>query len=175
MVKTVVEHFGRVDILVNNAGITRDNVLLRLSDEDWQTVLNVDLNSIFYTTKAVLRPMMKQKYGRIVNMSSVVGIMGNSGQSNYAAAKAGMIGFSKSVAKEYGGKGITCNVVAPGFIDTDMVASLPKEYVDHIIQGIPQQRLGSSRDVANLALFLASDLSAYVTGEVVRVDGGMRM
>lgn len=175
MVKTTIEKWGRVDILVNNAGITRDNLLLRLSSEDWQSVLNTNLNSVFYATKAVIRPMMKQRYGRIVNVASVVGIMGNAGQSNYAAAKAGIIGFAKTVAREYGTKGITCNVVAPGFIETDMITALPKEYLDNIIQSIPQQRLGTPKDVANLVLFLASDLSAYVTGEVIRVDGGMRM
>ncbi len=175
MVKAVMDHFGKIDVLVNNAGITRDNLLLRLSAEDWQAVLNTNLNSVFFTTKSVLRPMMKQRYGRIVNIASVVGLMGNPGQANYAAAKAGIMGFSKTVAREYGAKGITCNVVAPGFIETDMIGSLPKEYLDNIIQNIPQQRLGTPRDVANLVLFLASDLSSYITGEVVRVDGGMRM
>ncbi len=175
MIKAVMDQWGRIDVLVNNAGITRDNLLLRLSVEDWQAVLNTNLNSVFFTTKAVLRPMMKQRYGRIVNIASVVGLMGNPGQANYAAAKAGIMGFSKTVAREYGGKGITCNVVAPGFIETDMIGSLPKDYLDNIIQNIPQQRLGTPKDVANLVLFLASDLSSYITGEVVRVDGGMRM
>ncbi len=174
MCKTALDYFGNVDILVNNAGIHKDNLLLRMSVDEWQSVVNTNLNSVFFSTKAMLRPMMKQKYGRIVNIASVVGIMGNAGQANYAAAKAGVIGFSKSVAREYGTKGITCNVVAPGFIQTDMITSLPKEYLDNIIHSVPQQRLGSPRDVANLVLYLASDLSGYVTGEVIRVDGGMR-
>jgi 3-oxoacyl-[acyl-carrier protein] reductase len=174
MCKVAVDYFGKVDILVNNAGIHKDNLLIRMTTDEWQAVVNTNLNSVFFSTKSVLRTMMKQKYGRIVNIASVVGVMGNAGQANYAAAKAGVIGFSKSVAREYGTKGITCNVVAPGFIQTDMVASLPKEYLDNIIQSVPQQRLGSPRDVANLVLYLASDLSGYVTGEVIRVDGGMR-
>lgn len=175
LVKDVLTAYGRLDILVNNAGITRDNLLIRLSDKEWTDVVQTNLNSVFFATKAVLRPMMKQKHGRIINVASVVGLMGNAGQANYAAAKAGIMGFAKSVAREYGVKGITCNVVAPGFIDTDMIASLPKEYLDNIIKSIPQQRLGTPKDVANLVLFLSSDLSAYVTGEVIRVDGGMRM
>ncbi len=175
LVKDVLTAYGRLDILVNNAGITRDNLLIRLSDTEWTDVVQTNLNSVFFATKAVLRPMMKQKHGRIINVASVVGLMGNAGQANYAAAKAGIMGFAKSVAREYGVKGITCNVVAPGFIDTDMIASLPKEYLDNIIKSIPQQRLGTPKDVANLVLFLSSDLSAYVTGEVIRVDGGMRM
>ena len=174
MIKTALEKWGRLDILVNNAGITRDNLLLRLSDEDWNAVLDTNLNSVFYATKAAIRPMMKQRWGRLINIASVVGVMGNPGQANYAAAKAGIIGFSKTVAKEYGAKGITCNVVAPGFIQTDMIAALPKEYLDTIIQSIPQYRLGTPSDVANVVLFLASDLSAYITGQVIQVDGGIR-
>lgn len=175
MVKTVVAQFGKIDVLVNNAGITRDNLLLRMSPEDWDAVLSTNLTSIYNTTKAVIRPMLKQKYGRIINMSSVVGVMGNPGQANYAASKAGMIGFSKSIAKEVGAKGITCNVIAPGFVDTDMIESLPKEYLDNIMAQIPQKRLGSSQDVANAVLFLASDLASYITGQVLNVDGGMLM
>lgn len=175
MVKTVIATYGRMDILVNNAGITRDNLLLRMSEEDWDAVLATNLKSIYNTTKAAIRPMLKQKYGRIINISSVVGVMGNPGQANYAASKAGMIGFSKSIAKEVGAKGITCNVIAPGFVDTEMIESLPKEYLDNIMGQIPQKRLGSSQDVANAMLFLASDLSSYITGQVLNVDGGMLM
>jgi 3-oxoacyl-[acyl-carrier protein] reductase len=175
MVKSVVAGFGRIDVMVNNAGITKDNLLLRMSQDDWNDVINTNLTSIFNTTKAVIRPMLKQKYGRIINMSSVVGVMGNPGQTNYAASKAGMIGFSKSIAKEVGAKGITCNVIAPGFIETDMIESLPKDYLDNIMGQIPLKRLGSSVDVANAVLFLASDLASYITGQVLNVDGGLLM
>ena len=174
LVDQVLNACGKIDILVNNAGITKDNLLLRLTDEDWQSVIDTNLNSVFYTTKAVLRSMLKQRSGRIVNIASVVGIMGNAGQANYAAAKAGIIGFSKTVAKEYGGKGILCNVVAPGFIQTDMIASLPKEYLDTIIQSVPQKKLGTPQDVAHLVLFLCSELAGYITGQVIQVDGGIR-
>ncbi len=174
MVKQALEKWGRVDILVNNAGITRDNLLLRLSDEDWDAVIHTNLNSVFYAVKASLKPMLKQRFGRIINIASVVGIMGNAGQANYAAAKAGIIGFSKTVAKEYGAKGITCNVVAPGFIQTDMISALPKEYLDTIMATVPQRRLGTPQDVANAVLFLASDLASYITGQVIQVDGGIR-
>jgi len=173
--KAVLAVYGRVDVLVNNAGITRDNLLIRMSDEEWDQVLRTNLDSAFYTTRAVIRPMMKQKSGRIINMASVVGIMGNQGQANYAASKAGLIGFSKSVAKEYGAKGITCNVVAPGFIQTDMIESLPKEYMDTIIGQTPLKRLGSVADIAGAVLFLASESASYVTGQVLSVDGGMAM
>ena len=175
MVKAVVAEFGRVDVMVNNAGITKDNLLLRMSQDDWNDVITTNLTSIFNTTKAVIRPMLKQKYGRIINMSSVVGVMGNPGQTNYAASKAGMIGFSKSIAKEVGAKGITCNVIAPGFIETDMIESLPKDYLDNIMGQIPLKRLGSSVDVANAVLFFASDLASYITGQVLNVDGGLLM
>jgi 3-oxoacyl-[acyl-carrier protein] reductase len=175
MVKSVVERFGRVDILVNNAGITRDNLLLRMSEEEWSSVISVNLNSVFFCTKAVLRPMLKQKSGRIINISSVVGVMGNAGQANYAASKAGIIGFTKSIAREIGAKGITCNAVAPGFIDTDMISSLPQEYLDNIMAQIPQKRLGVVNDVSGVVLFLSSEMSAYVTGQVIHVDGGMQM
>ena len=174
-IKTIVADYGRIDVMVNNAGITRDNLLLRMSQDDWNAVITTNLTSVFNTTKAVLRPMLKQKYGRIINMSSVVGVMGNPGQTNYAASKAGIIGFSKSTAKEVGVKGITCNVIAPGFIETDMTDALPKDYLDNIMGQIPLRRLGASRDVANAVLFLASDLSAYITGQVVHVDGGLLM
>ena len=175
VVKGAIDRFGAVDILVNNAGITKDNILLRLSDQDWNEVIQTNLNSVFYFSKAVLRPMMKKRRGRIVNITSVVGLMGNNGQANYAASKAGVIGFTKSLAKEYASKGITCNAVAPGFIQTDMIESLPDDYIDNIISSIPQKRFGKAEDVANLVTFLASDLAGYITGQVISVDGGMLM
>jgi 3-oxoacyl-[acyl-carrier protein] reductase len=173
--KAILAIYGRIDVLVNNAGITRDNLLIRMSDEEWSQVLRTNLDSAFYTTKAAIRPMMKQKFGRIINMASVVGIMGNQGQSNYAASKAGLIGFSKSIAKEYGSKGITCNVVAPGFIQTEMIEALPKDYLDNIMGQTPLKRLGDVSDIAGAVLFLASGSAAYVTGQVLAVDGGMSM
>jgi len=173
--KSILSVYGRVDVLVNNAGITRDNLLIRMSDDEWTQVLRTNLDSAFYTTRAVIRPMMKQRSGRIINMASVVGIMGNQGQANYAASKAGLIGFSKSVAKEYGSKGITCNVVAPGFIQTDMTDVLPKDYLDAIIAQLPLKRLGRVSDVAEAVLFLASDAATYITGQTLSVDGGMVM
>ena len=175
VVKGAIDRFGAVDILVNNAGITKDNILLRLSDKDWNDVIHTNLNSVFYFSKAVLRPMMKKRRGRIINITSVVGMMGNNGQANYAASKAGVIGFTKSLAKEYAIKGITCNAVAPGFIQTDMIESLPDDYIDNIISRIPQKRFGKAEDVANLVTFLASDLADYITGQVISVDGGMLM
>lgn len=175
MVKQVTETFGQIDVLVNNAGITKDQLLLRMTPEDWQSVLNVNLNSVFNCTKAVTRPMLKQKAGRIINISSVVGVMGNPGQANYAATKAGVIGFSKSIAKELGAKGILCNVIAPGFIATDMTEDLGSEYLDGIVSQLPLKRLGSVEDIAGAALFFASDYSAYITGKVLTVDGGMHM
>jgi 3-oxoacyl-[acyl-carrier protein] reductase len=174
-VKSIVGQHGKIDILVNNAGISRDKLLLRMSQEDWSTVLNVNLNSVFYMTKAVMRPMLKQKWGRIINITSVVGVTGNPGQSNYAASKAGIIGFTKSIAKELGAKGITCNAVAPGFVQTDMIDSLPDDYVDNIIREVPLKRLGQPDDIANMTTFLASDRSSYITGQVINVDGGMIM
>ncbi|MGE4169451.1 MAG: 3-oxoacyl-[acyl-carrier-protein] reductase [Candidatus Margulisiibacteriota bacterium] len=175
LIKAAMDTFGRVDILVNNAGITRDNLLLRMSDQDWDDVIRVNLGSVFHTVKAVSRPMLKQRFGRIINITSVVGVMGNPGQANYAAAKAGMIGFTKTVAKEFGAKGITCNAVAPGFIETDMIESLPKEYLDTIMALVPVKRLGTSQEVAQLVLFLASETSSYITGQVINIDGGLHM
>ena len=171
----VIAEFGKIDILINNAGITKDNLLLRMTPEEWQKVIEINLNSVFNCSKAVLRPMLKNKGGRIINIASVVGVMGNAGQSNYAASKAGIIGFTKSIAKEYGSKGILCNAIAPGFINTKMIETLPKEYIDNLLNLVPLKKLGEPEDVANIALFLAADLSAYVTGQVIKVDGGMVM
>jgi 3-oxoacyl-[acyl-carrier protein] reductase len=164
---------GPVDILVNNAGLTRDNILLRLSDADWDTVLDANLKGAFHTTRAVIKGMMKRRAGRIVNITSVVGLTGNKGQANYAASKAGLIGFTKSVAKEYASRGVLANCVAPGFIETDMTAALPEEARATLLQAIALGRLGRPEDVAGAVLFLASDLAGYVTGQVLVVDGGM--
>jgi 3-oxoacyl-[acyl-carrier protein] reductase len=164
---------GPVDILVNNAGLTRDNILLRLTDEDWDAVLEANLKGAFHTTRAVLKGMMKRRAGRIINITSVVGLTGNKGQANYAASKAGLIGFSKSVAKEYASRNILVNCVAPGFIETDMTASLPDEARASLLEQIALGRLGRPEDVAGTVLFLASDLAAYITGQVLVVDGGM--
>ena len=175
LITQTVERFGAINILVNNAGITKDNLLLRLKSEDWTSVIETNLNSVFYCTKAVLKPMLKQKNGRIINVSSVVGLIGNPGQSNYAASKAGMIAFTKSVAKEYASKGIIANAIAPGFIETDMIATLPEEYLNNIISSIPLGRLGQSGEIANLVAFLASDVSGYMTGQTFKIDGGLSM
>lgn len=164
-----------IDILVNNAGLTRDNILLRLSDADWDAVLDANLKGAFHTTRAVIKGMMKRRFGRIVNVTSVVGLTGNKGQANYAASKAGLIGFTKSVAREYASRGVLVNCVAPGFIDTDMTAALPAEARATLLQDIALGRLGSPEDVAGAVLFLASDLAGYVTGQVLVVDGGMVM
>jgi 3-oxoacyl-[acyl-carrier protein] reductase len=166
---------GPVDILVNNAGLTRDNILLRLSEQDWDTVLDANLKGAFLTTRAVLKGMMKRRAGRIVNITSIVGLTGNKGQANYAASKAGLIGFTKSVAKEYAGRGILANCIAPGFIETDMTGALPEESRATLLQSIALGRLGRPEDVAGAVLFLASDLAGYVTGQVLVVDGGMVM
>ncbi len=173
LVTKVLEDFPVIDILVNNAGITRDNLLLRMTEEDWDRVINVNLKSVFNLTKAIQKVMIKQRFGSIINMSSVVGIEGNSGQSNYAASKAGIIGFTKSMAQELGSRNIRCNAIAPGFIETEMTARIPLEYREKWIQDIPMKRPGTTDDVANLALFLASDLSAYITGQAITVCGGL--
>lgn len=173
LVNNVVEHFGKIDILVNNAGITRDNLLMRMTEADWDLVIKVNLKSIFNMTKAVQKVMLKQRSGSIINMSSVVGIEGNAGQANYSASKAGLIGFTKSIAMELGSRNIRCNAVAPGFIETDMTAKLSEEVRKSWAEQIPLRRGGKPEDVANVALFLASEMSSYVTGQVVSVCGGM--
>lgn len=173
LVTAVVTEFGTIDILVNNAGITRDTLLMRMSEDQWDQVINANLKSVFNMTKAVQRPMLKQRKGSIINMSSVVGVKGNAGQSNYAASKAGIIGFSKSVALELGSRNIRCNAIAPGFIETEMTGALDPKVVEQWREAIPLKRGGTAEDVANLALFLASDLSAYITGQTINVCGGM--
>ncbi len=173
LVKNVLTDFGQVDILINNAGITKDNLLMRMSEDDFDKVIEVNLKSIFNMTKAVQRTMLKQRHGSIVNMSSVVGVKGNAGQANYAASKAGMIGFSKSMALELGSRNIRTNVLAPGFIETEMTAKLDEDTVAGWRNAIPLKRGGSPEDIANACVFLASDLSSYITGQVINVDGGM--
>ena len=175
MLDAVVAEFGRCDILVNNAGITRDGLLMRMKEEDWDAVLNTNLKGVFNCTKAALKYMMKQRSGKIVNIASVVGIMGNAGQANYAAAKAGCIGFTKSVAKEVASRGITVNTVAPGLIATDMTSVLPDKVIEEMAAGIPLKRAGQPVDVAKAVLFLVSDDAAYITGQTLNVDGGMVM
>jgi len=169
----VVKEFGSIDILVNNAGITRDNLLMRMSEEQWDEIMAVNLKSVFNLTKAVLRPMLKARKGSIINMSSVVGVKGNAGQANYAASKAGILGFTKSVALELGSRNIRCNAIAPGFIETEMTGALDEKTVQEWRDAIPLKRGGTPEDVANLCLFLASDMSAYITGQTINVDGGM--
>ncbi len=175
LIQETVKHWERVDILVNNAGITRDNLLLRMSEEEWDTVLQVNLKGAFNCTKSVTRQMMKQRYGRIINITSVVGLMGNAGQANYAASKAGLIGFTKSVARELASRNITCNAVAPGYIQTDMTDALDDAVKEALQQQIPLGRLGEPQDVARVVAFLCSDAAAYITGQVINVDGGMVM
>ncbi|SFL87831.1 3-oxoacyl-[acyl-carrier-protein] reductase [Pelosinus propionicus] len=175
MVKETINTFGKIDILVNNAGITRDNLLMRMKEEDWDAVMNINLKGVFVCTKAVSRIMMKQKSGKIINMTSVVGLMGNAGQANYAAAKAGVIGFTKSMAKELASRGITVNAIAPGFISTDMTAVLSDQVKTELTEKIPAGRLGSPEDVAAAVTFLASDSANYITGQTLNVDGGMLM
>lgn len=173
LVDEILKDFGNIDILINNAGITKDNLLMRMSEGDFDNVIEVNLKSVFNMTKAVQRTMLKNRKGSIINMSSVVGVKGNAGQANYAASKAGVIGFSKSVALELGSRNIRCNVIAPGFIETEMTGKLPEDVVKGWTDAIPLKRGGTPEDVANACVFLASDLSAYVTGQVMNVDGGM--
>ncbi len=170
---TVLKEFGSIDVLINNAGITKDNLLMRISEDDFDKVIEVNLKSVFNLTKAVIKPMMKQRKGSIINMSSVVGLKGNAGQANYAASKAGILGFSKSVALELGSRNIRSNVVAPGFIETEMTAKLDEKVVEGWRQEIPLKRGGTPLDIANACVFLASDMSSYITGQTLSVDGGM--
>ena len=173
--KNILEATGRVDILVNNAGVTRDNLLMRMSEEEWDTVINTNLKGAFNFTKAFTRPFMKQRSGRIINIASVIGLIGNAGQSNYAASKAALIGFTKSVAKELAPRGVTANAIAPGFIETDMTAVLDEKVRGSIIDRIPMNRFGSPEDIANTAIFLALESTNYMTGQVLTIDGGMVM
>tara|TARA_B110000263_G_scaffold85757_1_gene74891 strand:+ start:858 stop:1598 length:741 start_codon:yes stop_codon:yes gene_type:complete len=173
LIKAVSDEFGSVDILINNAGITRDNILVRMKEEEWDEILNTNLSSVYKMSKAVLRGMMKKKFGRIVSITSVVGAMGNSGQANYAAAKAGIMGFSKSLAREVGSRGITVNTVAPGFIQTDMTDALPDEQKKALSSQIPMARLGTVDEIAQAVLFLAGEGASYITAQTIHVNGGM--
>lgn len=175
LVRMTIDEYGKIDILVNNAGVARDNLLLRMKETDWDTVLDINLKSVFLCTKAVCKGMLKQRSGVIINISSVVGISGNAGQANYAAAKAGIFGFTKSMAKELAPRGIRVNAVAPGYISTDMTAILPEEVKNEIIKGIPLGHIGTAEEVAKAVLFLASPAAAYITGQTLSVDGGMAM
>lgn len=174
-INEAIKDLGGVDILVNNAGITRDNLLLRMTEKEFDDVININLKSVFNYTKAVLKPMIQQRYGRIINIASVVGLIGNAGQANYAASKAGVIGFTKSTAREVASRGITVNAVAPGFIETDMTAKLSDKQREALINTIPINRLGTPEDIAKVVGFLSSDEAAYITGQVIAVDGGMTM
>ncbi len=175
VIKTVTDEFGSPTVLVNNAGITRDNLLMRMKDEEWDSIINTNLTSVFRMSKAVLRGMMKAKTGRIINISSVVGATGNAGQANYAAAKAGMVGFTKSMAKEVGSRNITVNTVAPGFIDTDMTRELNDDIKNNLLSSIPLSRLGAPEEIAHTVSFLVSEGAGYITGETIHVNGGMYM
>ena len=175
VISTVKAEFGDIDILINNAGITRDNLLMRMKEDEWQDILDTNLTSVFRLSKALMRTMMKKRYGRIITIGSVVGTMGNAGQANYAAAKAGLIGFSKSLAREVASRGITVNVVAPGFIETDMTAALTDEQKALTLAQVPVGRLGQPTEIANAVAFLASDEASYITGETLHVNGGMYM
>ncbi|EOR26296.1 3-oxoacyl-[acyl-carrier-protein] reductase FabG [bioreactor metagenome] len=174
-VKEVKNNFERIDILVNNAGITKDGLIIRMSEKDFNDVIDINLKGTFNTTKAVSAVMVKQRYGKIINISSVVGVTGNAGQCNYAASKAGVIGFSKSVARELAARNINVNVIAPGYINTDMTSVLPEKVKEEVLKTIPMKKIGDPKEVANLALFLSSNLSDYITGQVINVDGGMVM
>ena len=174
-IKSVLEKRGHLDILVNNAGITRDNLLMRMKPEDWDTVIATNLNGLYYCSQAVLRPMIRQRSGRIINMSSVVGLMGNAGQVNYAASKAAMLGFTKSLAREVASRNVTVNAVAPGYIETDMTKALPSDATDALREAIPMHRIGKPSEVANAVLYLASEGAGYVTGQVLQVNGGLYM
>lgn len=175
LLATIRAEFGEIDILVNNAGITRDNLLMRMKDDEWQDILDTNLTSVFKLSKAVMRAMMKKRFGRIITIGSVVGTMGNAGQANYAAAKAGLIGFSKSLAREVASRGITVNVVAPGFIETDMTRALTDDQRAGILSSVPANRLGDAKEIASAVAFLASDEASYITGETLHVNGGMYM
>ena len=173
LIQSVLDKYERLDILVNNAGITRDNLILRMTEGDWDNVMETNLKSVFNLSKHAIRPMLRQKSGSIINMSSVVGVFGNAGQTNYAASKAGIIGFSKSLAKELGTRNIRCNAVAPGYIETDMTGELPEQTREMFLVNIPMKRMGTPEEVANTCVFLGSDLSSYVTGQVISVCGGL--
>ncbi len=173
LIKQVVEDFGRIDVLINNAGITQDNLMLRMSEEQWDKVINVNLKSVFNLTKHAMRTMMRQKAGSIINMSSVVGVFGNAGQANYSASKAGIIGFSKSIAKEVGSRNIRCNAIAPGFIQTEMTDELDEKTRDNFLANIPLKRWGKAEEVADMCVFLGSDMSTYVSGQVLSVCGAL--
>ncbi len=175
LIDKTVEHFGTIDILVNNAGITRDTLLLRMKEEDWDMVLRVNLKGAFLATQAAAKAMIKKRFGRIINISSVVGLMGNAGQANYSASKAGLVGLTKTCAKELAGRGVTVNAIAPGYIETEMTRDLPEKAIQAFLEQIPLKRSGQPEDIANAAIFLASDLAAYITGQVIQVDGGMLM
>jgi 3-oxoacyl-[acyl-carrier protein] reductase len=173
MVQTMVREWGKIDILINNAGVTKDNLLVKMTEEDWKFVLDINLNGVFTCTKRVVKEMMAKRFGRIISISSIMGLVGNAGQSNYAASKAGIIALMKSVAKEFGSRNITANAIAPGFIETQMTHSLPEEVKKSFLNQVLIKRYGSATDIANCALFLASDLASYITGQVLVVDGGL--
>lgn len=175
LVNTALEKFGKIDIFVNNAGVTRDTLMLRMSEEDWDLVMDINLKGAFNCIKAVAKPMMKQRSGAIVNVSSVVGVMGNAGQANYSASKAGLIGLTKTTAKEFASRGIRCNAIAPGFIESAMTDKLPEEVKKEYFKAIPLAKFGTIEEVANVVAFLASDMSSYVTGQVINIDGGLHM